>query len=268
MNFGTEIFINHQTTQAQIISSGLDLFVGSEKINNSIIGIPGPIGSPGVVGSAGLKGDPGEGVPSGGALGQVLKKQSGIDFDTTWQNESSNGIIKADSYTVAALPSATLMGEGSMIYVSDEKDGATLAFSDGADWRRVGDREIVAAASANLVFNGGFDIDVAGWVTTNQAALEWEAGRMKLTTTNSWNGFSQDVSVIIGQNYLVSFDYEKGTASDYAFTASPDVPIRFLGASGMHSEVFTATTTTTKFFVRTGNSIGTLWIDNASVSKV
>ena len=46
-----------------------------------------------------------------------------------------------DIYTVATLP---VVIEGAMIYVSDETGGATLAFGDGTDWRRVQDRAIVS----------------------------------------------------------------------------------------------------------------------------
>lgn len=44
--------------------------------------IKGPKGEPGP------KGDTGEGVPSGGTTGQVLKKKSDNDYDTEWVNES------------------------------------------------------------------------------------------------------------------------------------------------------------------------------------
>lgn len=46
------------------------------------------------------------------------------------------------SFTVASVPSATLVGQ--MIYVSNETGGAVLAFSDGTNWRRVTDRAIVS----------------------------------------------------------------------------------------------------------------------------
>jgi hypothetical protein len=46
------------------------------------------------------------------------------------------------SYTVATLPSA---GEaGQFVFVADETGGATMAFSDGTDWRRVQDRAVVS----------------------------------------------------------------------------------------------------------------------------
>ena len=46
------------------------------------------------------------------------------------------------SFTVATVPSATPAGQ--IIYVSDETGGATLAFSDGTNWRRTSDRAIIA----------------------------------------------------------------------------------------------------------------------------
>jgi hypothetical protein len=50
---------------------------------------------------------------------------------------------KLPAYTVATLPSAATYTRG-MIYVSDETGGATVAFSDGTNWRRVQDRAVVA----------------------------------------------------------------------------------------------------------------------------
>jgi hypothetical protein len=47
------------------------------------------------------------------------------------------------TYTVVTLPSAALWTRG-LVYVSNETGGATLAFSDGSNWRRVQDRAIVS----------------------------------------------------------------------------------------------------------------------------
>lgn len=54
----------------------------------------------------------------------------------------ANGIIGVRSYAVAGLPAATQAQR--IIYVSDETGGATLAFSDGTNWRRVQDRAVVS----------------------------------------------------------------------------------------------------------------------------
>ena len=55
-----------------------------------------------------------------------------------------DGPIRCKSYTVATVPSATALGAGSQIYVSNETGGAVLAFSDGTNWRRVTDRAVVS----------------------------------------------------------------------------------------------------------------------------
>lgn len=46
-------------------------------------------------------------------------------------------------YTVAEA-NALSPGAGVLVYVSDETGGATLAFNDGTNWRRVQDRAIIA----------------------------------------------------------------------------------------------------------------------------
>lgn len=46
-------------------------------------------------------------------------------------------------YTVATLP-AVATYTASLIYVSDETGGPTMAFSDGTNWRRVQDYAIVS----------------------------------------------------------------------------------------------------------------------------
>lgn len=48
----------------------------------------------------------------------------------------------ADGFSVNGLPSASQPGQ--MIYVSDESGGATMAFSDGTNWRRITDRAVVS----------------------------------------------------------------------------------------------------------------------------
>jgi hypothetical protein len=45
-------------------------------------------------------------------------------------------------YTVATVPDATVY-TGGTIYVSNESGGAVMAFSDGTNWRRVTDRQII-----------------------------------------------------------------------------------------------------------------------------
>ncbi len=53
------------------------------------------------------------------------------------------GVPKLKSYTVAGLPAAAAH-LGGLVYVSNESGGATVAFSDATNWRRVQDRAIVS----------------------------------------------------------------------------------------------------------------------------
>lgn len=59
-----------------------------------------------------------------------------VDYDV-----ASGGPIHR-GYAKASLPSASQAGK--IIFVSDEVGGATIAFSDGTNWRRVSDRAIVS----------------------------------------------------------------------------------------------------------------------------
>lgn len=54
------------------------------------------------------------------------------------------GPIRCGSYTVGTVPSASAVGAGAQIYVSNESGGAVMAFSDGTSWRRVTDRAVIS----------------------------------------------------------------------------------------------------------------------------
>ena len=55
-----------------------------------------------------------------------------------------NGSLRVGQYSKSSLPSASANGEGSLIYVSDDAAGPVIAFSDGANWRRLTDRNIIS----------------------------------------------------------------------------------------------------------------------------
>jgi hypothetical protein len=52
--------------------------------------------------------------------------------------------VSHDSYTVAEAQALTYINPGDMIFVSDETGGATMAFYDGTDWRRIQDRQVIS----------------------------------------------------------------------------------------------------------------------------
>lgn len=69
------------------------------------------------------------------ADGRFLQRDAGV---LTFRNP------KLPAYTVATAPDPIASGAGTLIYVSDESGGATVAFSDGTDFRRVQDRAIIS----------------------------------------------------------------------------------------------------------------------------
>ena len=78
----------------------------------------------------------GEGTTSGTTGLLVEDSGNNATFKVT-----DDGVSIFKSFAVASLPTAVA---GGFIYVSDETGGATMAFSDGTNWRRVQDRAIVS----------------------------------------------------------------------------------------------------------------------------
>jgi len=77
---------------------------------------------------------------------EVLAQSNARSGSSQWINTDAVEFTSPPvfpSYVVASVPSAASF-TGGMIYVSDETGGATMAFSDGTDWRRVQDRAVVS----------------------------------------------------------------------------------------------------------------------------
>ena len=55
-----------------------------------------------------------------------------------------DGAIRVAEYQVTSTPAAASQGAGAIIFVQDEIGGATLAFSDGTNWRRTSDGNIIS----------------------------------------------------------------------------------------------------------------------------
>lgn len=68
-----------------------------EKGDTGAKGEKGDPGAKGEQGPAGQKGDPGEGIPTGGASGQVLIKKSDADYDAEWTTMSGDGGVNVDA---------------------------------------------------------------------------------------------------------------------------------------------------------------------------
>lgn len=64
------------------------------------------------------------------------------DYGAVAENDTRSP-TSHDSYTVAEANALTWINPGDMIFVSDEIDGATMAFYDGSTWRRIQDRQVI-----------------------------------------------------------------------------------------------------------------------------
>lgn len=58
------------------------------------------------------------------------------------KNTSLDGPLELKSYTKTTLPSAARAG--CLIFVTNDTGGSTPAFSDGTNWRRTADRNIIS----------------------------------------------------------------------------------------------------------------------------
>lgn len=74
----------------------------------------------------------------------VMSETGDVALGTENGRVSLAGLLQLSSYSVAALPDATLSGPGTMVYVNDDSEGAVVAFSDGNAWRRMTDRSAIS----------------------------------------------------------------------------------------------------------------------------
>ncbi|MEW4371773.1 glycosyl hydrolase family 28-related protein [Paenibacillus kandeliae] len=75
---------------------------------------------------------------------QQIMKMNGFNGALETAKMIVSGSVKVANYTKSTLPPANSEGAGAMIYVSDDAGGSVIAFSDGTNWRRVTDRNIVS----------------------------------------------------------------------------------------------------------------------------
>lgn len=127
-----------------------------------------------VSGSQGPQGVAGEGVPVGGTTGQVLKKASGTDYDTTWSSDVDTGITQLTGDVTAGPGSSSQAAT----IANDAVTNAKLANVDtqtfkGRTAAGTGDPEDLTIAQAKALLNlsgtntGDQNIELTGDVTGN-----------------------------------------------------------------------------------------------------
>ena len=115
-----------------------------------IQGIQGEQGPAGATGATGPQGPAGQGVPSGGTTGQVLKKASGTDYDTEWADESGGGSVDVG------------IGEADRIFVTN--------FVNPSNHKAVIAYRVAATGKKYLYFNSQVNYDLEDIVSTTFGA--------------------------------------------------------------------------------------------------
>ncbi len=124
---------------------------------------PGPAGPPGADGASG------EGVAAGGTVGQVLTKDSGTDFDTSWQDAASGAISTIVEGTAIDVdvtdPANPIVSVTPFTFQPLDADLTTLAAA--------GNSGVLAATSASFLTADETKLGgIEAGATTDQTAAE------------------------------------------------------------------------------------------------
>ena len=130
--------------------------------------ITGPQGPQGARGATGAQGPAGQGIPAGGATGQILVKRSGTDYDTNWATPTGGGGGTPDAHAST--------------HASDGSDPITPAL-------------IGAAASTHNHTGTYAPVNHAVTATTYGKATSTSYGHVRLSSaTNSASGLSDGMA--------------------------------------------------------------------------
>lgn len=67
-----------------------------------------------------------------------------IDLGDGFGEDIIADTLALPQFTVSGVTAASTSNKGQIVYISDETGGATLAFSDGTNWRRLQDRAVIS----------------------------------------------------------------------------------------------------------------------------
>lgn len=153
-------------------------------------------------------------------------------------------------------------------YTFTRSDGTGVA-GDGSDAGYV--RDLCATLGPELVANGDFAADVAGWLN-NSATIAWLSGAMQVTTSSGAGGAYQDVTVSVGKTYQVSgawLDTAQASLRVYAtdFNGALIFDSQDTAGPAAKSGVFVATSSKVRIYARNAGT-ATQRYDSISVREV
>jgi len=122
------------------------------------VGFQGPPGPTGPAGPTGPTGPAGQGVPVGGAAGQVLAKNTATNYDTGWITPTGGGITDAPSDGVHYVRQNAAWASGDAIYQPLDGDLTSLAAASGINviyYRSAANTWATVTVGAGLAFSAG-----------------------------------------------------------------------------------------------------------------
>lgn len=179
-----------------------------------------------------------------GAAAKVDTRAFGSATGLTRIRENpSNPALSSVDYTTTAFATGHLPGDIRL---------AAITAADGVSETLVG---------AELVTNGTFDVDTAGWSAEAGTVAEWDAGAMKVTRTTLAK-VKQTITLVIGKTYAISVTMTSGTGTGRLAMNGSDV----LSATG--TAQYTATASSNQIELRSSADTTYCWFDNISVREV
>lgn len=146
-------------------------------------------------GPQGPQGDPGEGVPAGGALGQVLTKASAADYDAQWENPGASS-----NYETCTAGEDINAGR---VVVIDSGEAFYFHNTDPAQAGRVfGITKSSATAGNDLSVQPYGVVTDAGFSSLSEGPV-WAVANGQVSNTRPSSGTVQKIGVYLGGNKML-----------------------------------------------------------------
>lgn len=172
----------------------------------------------------GPKGDDGVGIPTGGTIGQVLKKKSGTDYDTEWGEDSAGHTILNGSGS-ALTQRSKLQFVGADV-VDDGTNDKTIITTTPQSM--IGD----AWVSGHAYAAGDYAIDANGLYKNSTTHTSTATNRPSVNQSGYWTLVSVESEIKSIKDLFVAITIKSGSSGFLLATSYGEILVPFPGWSG------------------------------------